>query len=108
MNPHVTAGKVRRRRLSSRAFTDVRTATRNRDLLPTISAPIPFPKSSYCIGEFWPVHGGHNRRLFLYPPVSRRAFCPLPAAAGRIGVENGALSSKRKSTCPHYHRHCHG
>jgi hypothetical protein len=77
MNAHVTAGKVRRRRVSSRDLTSVRTATRNRDLLPAISAPIPFPKSSYCIGEFWPVHGGHNGRLFLYPPNQPAGFLAL-------------------------------
>jgi hypothetical protein len=60
----VTAGKVRRRRLSSRAFTNVRTATRNRDLLPAISAPIPFPSFSYFMGGFRPVHGGHNGGFF--------------------------------------------
>ena len=58
-----------RRRVSSRAFTNARTATRNLDLLPATSAPILFPSSSYCIGGFWPVHGGHNSGFFLHPPV---------------------------------------
>jgi hypothetical protein len=33
---------------------------RSIDLLPAMSAPALFPGSSYCIGGFWPVHGGHN------------------------------------------------
>ena len=62
------AGKVRRRirrLVRSRFFNNARTATRNLDLPLAIGDPHPRPSSSYCIGGFWPVHGGHNGRLFL-------------------------------------------
>ena len=45
------AAKVRRRMrglVRSRVFNNARTAPRNLDLLPAISAPILFPNSSYC------------------------------------------------------------
>jgi hypothetical protein len=60
-----------RRLVRSRVFNNVRTATRNLDLLPATSTPILFPSSSYCIGGFWPVHGGHNGGFFLHPSVRR-------------------------------------
>ena len=62
------AGKVRRRirrLVPSRFFNNARTATRNLDLPLAIGDPHPRPSSSYCIGGFWPVHGGHNGRLFF-------------------------------------------
>ena len=62
------AGKVRRRsrrRVRRRVLSNARTATRNLDLPLAIGAPHLIPSPSYCIGGFWPVHGGHNGGLFL-------------------------------------------
>jgi len=70
------AGKVRRRirrLVRSRFFNNARTATRNLDLPLAIATPS-LHSSSYCIGGFWPVHGGHNGGLFWHPPVRRRPF----------------------------------
>jgi len=61
------AGKVRRRirrLVRSRFFNNARTATRNLDLPLAIGDPHPRPSSSYCIGGFWPVHGGHRQAFF--------------------------------------------
>ena len=71
------AGKVRRRirrLVRSRFFNNARTATRNLDLPLAIGDPPPRPSSSYCIGGFWPVHGGHNGRLFLSSADAPAAF----------------------------------
>jgi len=57
-----------RRLVRPRVFNNARTASRNRDL--AIRAPLSSPAASYCIGGFWPVHGGNNGRL----SGQRRAF----------------------------------
>jgi hypothetical protein len=48
----------------SHVFNNVRTADRNLDLPLAIGDPHLIPSPSYCIGGFWPVHGGHSSGLF--------------------------------------------
>ena len=80
------AGKVRRRirrLVRSRFFNNARTATRNLDLPLAIWRPPSLHSSSYRTGGFWPVHGGHNGRLFLASADAPAVFFNWAAIFGQ-------------------------
>jgi len=72
---------------------------RNIGLLRAISTRAPFPGSSYCIGGFGPVRGGHNGQLFWRGTEAPR-FAFEGASPPRSGFQVRVYEDERRRGNP--------